>query len=158
METYSSYTLAYRKRTHRERKELYIKALEQEVLRLKETYGTVCRDRDAFADENRKLRELLASHGINCPADLANPLRLVTVPASSSGSFSGSYAPPSQSSDPSPPPAFHGQRSPPQNGQGNGHSMMPQYNINVDEVGINFVLAYGLHTSAPTPPLAICQV
>ena len=54
-------------RTHRERKELYIKALEQEVLRLKETYGNICRERDTFADDNQKLRELLAANGIACP-------------------------------------------------------------------------------------------
>jgi hypothetical protein len=43
---------------------MYIKALEQEVLRLKETFGTTTRERDQFAEENRRLKELLMAHGI----------------------------------------------------------------------------------------------
>ncbi|KAK4986755.1 hypothetical protein LTR66_007772, partial [Elasticomyces elasticus] len=58
-------------RTHRERKEMYIKALEQEVLRLKETFGSTARERDAIAEENRRLKELLAAHGITY--DSASP-------------------------------------------------------------------------------------
>ncbi|KAI9798961.1 MAG: hypothetical protein M1833_004314 [Piccolia ochrophora] len=51
-------------RTHRERKELYIKALEQEVLRLKESYAHLNRERDTVIEENIKLKELLRQHGI----------------------------------------------------------------------------------------------
>merc|ERR1711915_482262 len=61
-------------RTHRERKEMYIKALEQEVLRLKETFGTTSRERDQFAEENRRLKELLAAHGIRYDF-LATPIK-----------------------------------------------------------------------------------
>lgn len=43
---------------------MYIKALEQEVLRLKETFGTTSRERDQYAEENRRLKELLMAHGI----------------------------------------------------------------------------------------------
>jgi hypothetical protein len=43
---------------------MYIKALEQEVLRLKETFGTTSRERDHYAEENRRLKELLMAHGI----------------------------------------------------------------------------------------------
>ncbi|TLD06499.1 uncharacterized protein PgNI_09001 [Pyricularia grisea] len=52
-------------RTHRERKELYIKALEDEVLRLKETYSNVSQAKDNLSNENRQLKQLLAQHGIS---------------------------------------------------------------------------------------------
>ncbi|KAF2426525.1 hypothetical protein EJ08DRAFT_721730 [Tothia fuscella] len=51
-------------RTHRERKEMYIKALEQEVLRLKEVFEASSKERNTFLDEIRRLKELLATHGI----------------------------------------------------------------------------------------------
>lgn len=140
-------------RNHRGRKENYVKSIEQEVLRLREAYGTICRDRDSFVDENRKLRDLLAQHGIHCPADLAKPLRPVAFETSSSGSFSGSYAEHSPDLDPSPPPPQPGfyQRPSPQGSSLSNARSLPQYNINVDQVGINFVLAYGLHTSPAHP-------
>ncbi|TLD28162.1 hypothetical protein PspLS_03981 [Pyricularia sp. CBS 133598] len=52
-------------RTHRERKELYIKALEDEVLRLKETYSNVSQAKDNLSNENRQLKQLLAQNGIS---------------------------------------------------------------------------------------------
>ncbi|KAK1833840.1 putative bzip-type transcription factor protein [Podospora conica] len=51
-------------RTHRERKELYIKALEDEVLRLKEIYSNVSQDKDKLAQENRHLKSLLSQSGL----------------------------------------------------------------------------------------------
>jgi len=51
-------------RTHRERKELYIKALEDEVLRLKEIYSNISHDKDRLAEENRQLRALLSQNGL----------------------------------------------------------------------------------------------
>ncbi|KAI1805021.1 hypothetical protein F4811DRAFT_254674 [Daldinia bambusicola] len=51
-------------RTHRERKELYIKALEDEVLRLKEIYTNVAQDKDQLAEENQRLKYLLQQNGI----------------------------------------------------------------------------------------------
>ncbi|KAL2266635.1 hypothetical protein VTJ83DRAFT_5987 [Remersonia thermophila] len=51
-------------RTHRERKELYIKALEDEVLRLKELFSNICHERERLAEENQQLRTLLAQNGI----------------------------------------------------------------------------------------------
>ncbi|KAG9979499.1 hypothetical protein KCU72_g22868, partial [Aureobasidium melanogenum] len=81
-------------RTHRERKEMYIKALEHEVLRLKELYGSSVSDRDAVVNENKRLKELLLAHGI--PLDSLQSLPAMRgIPASyngsSSGSISGSY-------------------------------------------------------------------
>ncbi|KAH7035112.1 uncharacterized protein B0I36DRAFT_88323 [Microdochium trichocladiopsis] len=54
-------------RTHRERKETYIKALEDEVLRLKQVYTGSTQDKKKLADENRILRALLQQHGITPP-------------------------------------------------------------------------------------------
>ncbi|KAI0999194.1 hypothetical protein K3495_g9002 [Podosphaera aphanis] len=47
-------------RTHRERKELYIKALEQQVQRLKVDFTALSRERDAIAEENRQIKALLS--------------------------------------------------------------------------------------------------
>ncbi|KFX99628.1 hypothetical protein O988_03728, partial [Pseudogymnoascus sp. VKM F-3808] len=79
-------------RTHRERKELYIKALEQEVLRLKQNFSTVARSKDALAEENRQLRNLLAAHGIPWTGSGGvDELAGGSTSYPSSGSFSGSY-------------------------------------------------------------------
>ena len=51
-------------RTHRERKEQYIRALEHEVARLKEMSDEMTRDKDRLAEENVQLKQLLAQHGI----------------------------------------------------------------------------------------------
>ncbi|KFY33857.1 hypothetical protein V494_07261, partial [Pseudogymnoascus sp. VKM F-4513 (FW-928)] len=78
--------------THRERKELYIKALEQEVLRLKQNFSTVARSKDALAEENRQLRNLLAAHGIPWTGSGGvDELAGGSTSYPSSGSFSGSY-------------------------------------------------------------------
>ncbi|KAJ0114247.1 hypothetical protein J7T55_010634 [Diaporthe amygdali] len=51
-------------RTHRERKELYIKALEDEVLRLKEVYSNVSQDKERLAEENRTLKAVMQQNGL----------------------------------------------------------------------------------------------
>lgn len=60
-------------RTHRERKEQYVKALEEEVVRLKEVYSGISQDKTKLAEENKKLKDLLLQHGIpfqsNAPDD-----------------------------------------------------------------------------------------
>ena len=43
--------------THRERKELYIKALEDEVMRLKEVFSNVSQDKNKLAEENKQLKD-----------------------------------------------------------------------------------------------------
>ncbi|KAF1840022.1 uncharacterized protein K460DRAFT_381517 [Cucurbitaria berberidis CBS 394.84] len=129
-------------RTHRERKELYIKALEQEVIRLKDTFATTSRERDAFAEENRRLKELLMAHGISF--ELASPTNgMGRIGSSSYGSSSGSasYGPGSAST---------GYTSPPQSLQHRGSSShdvqsqqpltMQQNPLDYDQIGIDFVL------------------
>ncbi|KAK5655411.1 hypothetical protein OQA88_5682 [Cercophora sp. LCS_1] len=87
-------------RTHRERKELYIKALEDEVLRLKEVYSNVSQDKEKLVEENRQLKALLTQGGGlggglgNMGSSLlddsmSNP----SVGYASSASVTGSYAP-----------------------------------------------------------------
>ncbi|KAI2635482.1 hypothetical protein GGS21DRAFT_516088 [Xylaria nigripes] len=82
-------------RTHRERKELYIKALEDEVLRLKEVFSNVSQDKDKLAEENKQLRKLLQHNGILTSGAeamddvISNP----SMGYTSSGSVTGSYAP-----------------------------------------------------------------
>lgn len=51
-------------RTHRERKEMYIKALEDEVMRLKDVFSNVSRDKVQLAEENRMLRDVIQRNGL----------------------------------------------------------------------------------------------
>ncbi|UPX11326.1 uncharacterized protein EKO05_0001934 [Ascochyta rabiei] len=138
-------------RTHRERKEMYIKALEQEVLRLKETFGTTSRERDHYAGENRRLKELLMAHGIAFDSLASPPHGLPQKGSStysSSGSVSGGYGPGSASTGYTSPPSVHHCNS------SISHDMMmqtsmhsqalqpsPQVNsLDYDQIGVDFVL------------------
>jgi hypothetical protein len=151
--------MIYQKRTHRERKEMYIKALEQEVLRLKDSFATTARERDAFAEENRRLKELLMAHGITY--DLSSPgnngIQHVGGSAyggSSSGSVSGGYGPGSHST---------GYTSPSSQPRGSlsgpvGQSISPQQSqqpnggMDYDQLGIDFVLTYDRTPYLSPPP------
>jgi len=141
-------------RTHRERKELYIKALEQEVLRLKDTFAATARERDAFAEENRKLRELLIAHGIALDSiGSAHGIGPIggSHYASSSGSVSG-YG--SGSTGYTSPPSVQHHRSISHEGTGPQPSTMQQYpqnGLDYDQLGIDFVLTYD-RTSHISPP------
>ncbi|KAF3001248.1 hypothetical protein E8E13_003258 [Curvularia kusanoi] len=150
-------------RTHRERKEMYIKALEQEVLRLKETFGTTTRERDQFAEENRRLRELLMAHGIAFDS-IASPsnglsVNLASSAYSSTGSVSG-YGPGSVSTGYTSPPSVH-QR----NGSISQDMMMPSgmhtqamqpsqqvSGLDYDQIGVDFVLTYDRTPYLSPPP------
>lgn len=147
-------------RTHRERKELYIKALEDEVLRLKEIYSDVSQDKTQLAEENKLLRDMLSQHSLTF-SDLpvrqyesSNPdnaymhgssaasdsLQFQDSGASSSG-FSPGLA--SQASGPSlsptsgPPVHVGGDQLP--------HHMQQSFQkdgIDYEQAGIDFVLTY----------------
>jgi len=140
-------------RTHRERKELYIKALEQEVLRLKENFSNVTRDKESLAEENRQLKQLLAQHGIpwNGTGGVGELSRNASNGYTSSGSISGSYAP--GSAGYSPPPqasALTANSSPPDFGHTNGRSLAQQQvqrGVDYDQAGIDFVLTYATDPS-----------
>ncbi|EKG11884.1 Basic-leucine zipper (bZIP) transcription factor [Macrophomina phaseolina MS6] len=138
-------------RTHRERKEMYIKCLEQEVGHLKELFSKTARERDAIAEENRRLKELLVAHGVafdpNSPASGFQQMAASSYGGSSRGSVSGSYhagtastgytsPPPSMPSRPA--PGIPMQGIPPQH----PHAQMQpaQTGLDYDQIGIDFVL------------------
>ena len=132
-------------RTHRERKEQYIKALEQEVLHLKETIAHKTARCNACEAEVYRMRDILASHGI--------PVTLNLPPEpSSSGSFSGSYP---SASDAATPPLSNNptQRLPNSATPPTGIGMVQQNaGIDYDQIGLDFVLTYGHHNPYPSPP------
>jgi hypothetical protein len=145
-------------RTHRERKELYIKALEQEVLRLKENFSMVSRDKETLAEENRQLKQLLAQHGIpwTGTGGVDELARNASVGYTSSGSISGSYAPGSHTYSP-PPQSIspNSSTSPPNVGGMNGQSMAQrqvQQGVDYDQTGIDFVLTYANPSKAYMSP------
>ncbi|KAH8893811.1 hypothetical protein GQ53DRAFT_644617 [Thozetella sp. PMI_491] len=155
-------------RTHRERKELYIKALEDEVLRLKEIYSNISQDKERLAEENRQLKALLAQNGIGVAGtagvgsllddSVSNP----SVGYTSSASVSGSYAaaPSSNTSAAFTPPPLSGGgargNSPAHHGHGQPHHHPHQHSgtgassaggqqnrnpgVDYDQAGIDFVL------------------
>ncbi|AEO54461.1 hypothetical protein MYCTH_2297066 [Thermothelomyces thermophilus ATCC 42464] len=102
-------------RTHRERKELYIRALEDEVLRLKEIFSNISQDKERLAEENRQLKALLAQHGlgVSLPGggvlddSASNP----SIGYSPSASMAGSYAPTSSNTTAFTPPPLYSESS-----------------------------------------------
>jgi hypothetical protein len=55
---------------------LYIKALEDEVLRLRETFSRVSMGNDKLLEENQHLKNLLTQHGITLPTPTTSELAL----------------------------------------------------------------------------------
>ncbi|KAG7137206.1 hypothetical protein HYQ45_005357 [Verticillium longisporum] len=111
-------------RTHRERKELYIKALEDDVLRLKEIFSNMSQDKDKVAEENKQLRQLLTQHGI---------------PLSSVG-LDDTCSPRPSRRNPPPPPGQQQQQYPQ---HGTSQHLPGQYGLNgvdYEQAGIDFVL------------------
>jgi hypothetical protein len=145
-------------RTHRERKELYIKALEQEVLRLKESFMGVSKERDMFADENRRLKELLLAHGISI--DLASSPSGMhqfsrSYGGSSSGSVSGGYGTGTNSTGYTSPPNMQHRGSLSQDTtpiHNQPQQVPPQTRLNYDQLGVDFVLTYDRTPYLSPPP------
>jgi len=155
-------------RTHRERKEVYVKALEAEVLRLKETFSFTVKERDAVAEENRKLKELLRMHGIAIPGldPYGNNTSIGRGDSSYGGSssrstsagylMSSSLSPPTtvgQGPTPSPIPDSQGGKDL-SAGRQPSQYFQQQEGMDHDQVGIDFVLTYGgqRNTAPPTHP------
>ena len=140
---------------------MYIKALEQEVLRLKETFSTVTRDKDTLAEENRQLKQLLAQHGIpwTGTGGIDELTRNGSNGYTSSGSISGSYAPGSQGYSPTlqsmtSQNTHFNSVSPPNTGM-IGRSMAQQQaqrGVDYDQAGIDFVLTYADPSKAYMSP------
>lgn len=141
---------------------MYIKALEQEVLRLKETFQNTARERDAVADENRRLKEILIAHGISF--DFSSPgtggfggVGSSTYGGSSTGSVSGSYGPGSNSTGYTSSPNMPNHPPPPVPGgahlaQQQQHLQQPNSMLDYDQVGIDFVLTYDRTPYLSPPP------
>jgi hypothetical protein len=136
---------------------LYIKALEQEVLRLKENFSNVTRDKDNLAEENRQLKQLLAQHGIPW-SGTGGVNELVQQPSlgyTSSGSISGSYAPGSAGYSPTPhsaAPNFQNTSPTAMNGGQSMGSQQIQQGLDYDQAGIDFVLTYANPSNAYMSP------
>lgn len=137
---------------------MYIKALEAEVLRLKEVYGeaakereSVNREREAMSAEIRRLRDILTAHGIAHDTPQLHQSYQSSYTPSSSGSHVGSsYNAGTASTGFTSPPHLPNQSSgsPPA-----VTPMAPAQGINLDQVGIDFVLAYDYRPSPyVTPP------
>ncbi|KHN98537.1 bZIP-type transcription factor [Metarhizium album ARSEF 1941] len=146
-------------RTHRERKELYIKALEDEVLRLKELYSNASQSKEKLLAENKYLKTIMAQHGVRFPrsADRDN-----------GGSPGASGASPGNSGAPGSYASF----SPgSQSGTSTGHStnfqlmagqqmrsavqQLANKGVDFEQAGIDFVLTYDNPASSrayPSPP------
>ncbi|KAI9874830.1 MAG: hypothetical protein M1830_009235 [Pleopsidium flavum] len=153
-------------RTHRERKEVYVKALEAEVLRLKETFSNTVRERDVVAEENRKLKELLRMHGIAFPGldsyGNFNGARQGGSPYgdSSTGSTSAGYtmnqslSPPTTVGQGPTPPAVSDNRAGKELGAGPQPTQyfQQQQGLDHDQIGIDFVLTYAGQQSTASPP------
>lgn len=134
-------------RTHRERKELYIKALEDEVLRLKEEYSNISQDKERLAEENRQLKSLLTQNGLASGSSLldesmSNP----SIGFTSSASMVGSYVAPSSNTSNFTPSPLSGNKA----GHPSG-SLSPQSRdvagqpardptLDYEQAGIDFVL------------------
>jgi hypothetical protein len=137
---------------------MYIKALEQEVLRLKEVFTSAVRERDAMAEENRKLKELLAQHGI--PFDPSSPGTVFGRTAGSSygGSTAGSvsgYNPGTASTGYTSPPSIPNHAPPPVPKSGavqQQQQASPANGLDYDQIGIDFVLTYDRTPYLSPPP------
>ncbi|PHH87857.1 hypothetical protein CDD83_8310 [Cordyceps sp. RAO-2017] len=140
-------------RTHRERKELYIKALEDEVMRLKELYSNVCQDKDKLAEENKQLRDVLLQHGVSLRStgqedvssnpSFSQPSGTTTSPGNSFATGSHAAFSPSQSTAPSVASSGFPGNLQPVTGDQMRNMARPSNAKGVDceQAGIDFVLA-----------------
>jgi hypothetical protein len=138
---------------------MYIKALEAEVLRMKEMFtdssrerDAMAREREAMAQEIQRLKGVLTAHGITDEAPHMPPTfaRSESTYGSSSASHSGSsYNPGSTSTGYTSPPQLTGtSTSSPPTQQARASNQRLDY----DQIGIDFVLAYDNRTPYLSPP------
>lgn len=128
---------------------MYIRALEQEVMRLKELFQAVCMERDSFKEDNARLREILASHGLSLDFSYNSPnSSSANAPRMFDDSSTGSYVPMTESTRFTSPPQTHPSvlsvSTPPTQPQlGNQSSTIPplQTGLDYDQIGVDFVLA-----------------
>ena len=128
------------RRTHRERKELYVKALEDEVLRLKEVYATISQEKENLMAENNHLREAMTTQGLDLDVtgvQFSN-MNLGGFNPSSGGTLDDHRTPESQPGSETFQQAIPGDQHHPETQQyaaGAG-------GVDVEQAGIDFVLTY----------------
>ncbi|KAH8177556.1 hypothetical protein LIA77_02638 [Sarocladium implicatum] len=137
-------------RTHRERKEQYVKSLEEELLRMKNLYSQTARDKDALLEETRHLKNLLTSNGISFASQLG--AGAVTSSSSNLGNEGFMTAPSaiSPTSSQVSSSAVLGSRQGPSPVSARGSGA-----VDLEQAGIDFVLKYGPSSSSrpyPSPP------
>jgi len=137
-------------RTHRQRKENYTAALEQDIDRMRIAFTSAIEDKERIQEENRQMRALLAQPGI--PFEPSEPSSMSVTEASrvgpsSSGSFSGSYATSpdygglSPESSMTPSSSNHYNSSPqPHHQQVQSLSQHPPTGLDYDAMGLDFIL------------------
>ncbi|KAI4280533.1 MAG: hypothetical protein L6R38_004395 [Xanthoria sp. 2 TBL-2021] len=93
-------------RTHRERKDQYAQELEWRVLRAKEAYIQIVREKEELKHENREMAQLLQANGIPFRSSYVRKSSVIktesTYTGSSTGSFSGTPSSHAQTVDSSP--------------------------------------------------------
>ncbi|KAK6532897.1 hypothetical protein TWF281_007068 [Arthrobotrys megalospora] len=68
-------------RTHRERKEAYLRQLESEITRLREAFSIVTKEKSSLTNENAELKKYLALHGLTWPPDPSTDPTSALAPA-----------------------------------------------------------------------------
>ena len=144
-------------RTHRERKEAYIKSVEAEVLHVKDLYAKTIQERNQALAEVSRLKDILSAHGI--PYELQTPSTsydssMPSYNGSSGDSVSGGFRQDSQSSGMSPPQPHTPNSAYPQIA-----AQLPRGSPDYNQLGTDFVLAYDSHrrptygrAAYPSPP------
>ncbi len=103
---HSSFRLTLLSRTHRERKDQYAQELEWRVLRAKEAYVQIVREKEELKHEVREMAQLLQANGIPFRSSYVPKSSVIktesTYTGSSTGSFSGTPSSRAQTVDSSP--------------------------------------------------------
>ena len=130
---------------------MYTKALEQEVIRLKDAFGEAERERDTVAAENRELKEILMAHGIAVTGSGPKASDSSAICSSARGKSSTmngsrSYPPGSSSTGCSSPPNLLSRTIPPTSSNNPPpklhHMRQASNDLQYDQIGTDFVLTY----------------
>lgn len=137
-----------------------MKALEEEVLNLKENFALAAREKEVVEKENRRLKELLAAHGIQY--DNTSPANTWSTSPHFSGSSPGLNSRGSASTGMTSPARSAPVLTPQSSMQGTptyenqpGQQYQQPHNpsgVNYDQVGIDFVLTYDRTPYLSPPP------
>lgn len=89
---HSSLRLTRTFRTHRERKDQYAQELEWRVLRAKEAYVQIVREKEELKHENREMAQLLQANGIPFRSSYVRKSSVIKTESSYTGSSTGSFS------------------------------------------------------------------